>query len=578
MPQLLKDFGMNDLADQDIEVMIDRFDVDGDGDIDMNEFRDFVESEQRNLAGTAQGGGSGAQSMLYSLPPPKASSSYSTRNGSRRTEMDNTGMGSAVSGGGSRSDREAPMLAQSARRPLSAPPGRPGGNGLHRTYPAAPANAYPTKRPELHPQPQQPLRNQLDMAPDPLPPRYDSLGDRGHEDVTYNSSQKAMTSTAVSELVQEEYLAHRSKNEYIQKVRQQQPQSYSQSNNPTSRGDNNADPQLTYQANKGGSVPLGSINGNSRQPAVHLQPQFPQTDLPYRPSTASTNPNAAANAAAIAISAEAAGIAASKASEAARNIIDTHTSRNSENGDPYAPEKSSHLDDSHPSQQQRPMNHLEGNEEKRDTYYPSEKSSMQRPGEGRHPMHRYDAKEETNRSYNSYSDTQTRRRNTSEPRDDFHPHRDSDVHPNVHAESRSHRNDREEQYRDREERTRGVDNNSELNRPDGYHTRSSYDRHNPPPHSSASASSEYSMNRREEREHIPTNKSTYRNEDTRHHPQHQTDGRHQQHYREAVPEEYLDGSQSLKDYVDPLWVSRMLQAQAEVEARVGKRYYRTTMD
>ncbi len=32
-----------------VEILVERFDVDGDGDIDINEFKAFIESEQHNL-------------------------------------------------------------------------------------------------------------------------------------------------------------------------------------------------------------------------------------------------------------------------------------------------------------------------------------------------------------------------------------------------------------------------------------------------------------------------------------------------------------------------------------------------
>ena len=66
--KLLKSFGM-DLSPADVEILIARFDVDNDGDIDLNEFRAFIESEQKNLSdATASTAGALASSAL---PPPK---------------------------------------------------------------------------------------------------------------------------------------------------------------------------------------------------------------------------------------------------------------------------------------------------------------------------------------------------------------------------------------------------------------------------------------------------------------------------------------------------------------------------
>lgn len=46
--KLLHSFGM-EINDKDIDILMDRFDLDNDGDIDLKEFRLFIESEQKNL-------------------------------------------------------------------------------------------------------------------------------------------------------------------------------------------------------------------------------------------------------------------------------------------------------------------------------------------------------------------------------------------------------------------------------------------------------------------------------------------------------------------------------------------------
>lgn len=62
---LLKSFGI-ELGLPDIEVLIGRFDVDNDGDIDMHEFRNFIEQEKGALFGQA----AGATAPQLELPPP----------------------------------------------------------------------------------------------------------------------------------------------------------------------------------------------------------------------------------------------------------------------------------------------------------------------------------------------------------------------------------------------------------------------------------------------------------------------------------------------------------------------------
>lgn len=49
--RMLQSFDMQ-LDDQAVQLLIDRFDVDGDGDIDLNEFRTFIEAEVARLQGS----------------------------------------------------------------------------------------------------------------------------------------------------------------------------------------------------------------------------------------------------------------------------------------------------------------------------------------------------------------------------------------------------------------------------------------------------------------------------------------------------------------------------------------------
>ena len=75
--KLLHSFGI-DINDQDIDILINRFDLDHDGDIDLNEFRLFIESEQQNLHEVEGTGGFNPSKVLplpKSKPQPPSSSS-----------------------------------------------------------------------------------------------------------------------------------------------------------------------------------------------------------------------------------------------------------------------------------------------------------------------------------------------------------------------------------------------------------------------------------------------------------------------------------------------------------------------
>lgn len=64
--RVLKSFEM-ELPDAEIEILMERFDVDGDGDIDIDEFFAFIESEQKSFGGDQEGT---TQSTL-NIPPSK---------------------------------------------------------------------------------------------------------------------------------------------------------------------------------------------------------------------------------------------------------------------------------------------------------------------------------------------------------------------------------------------------------------------------------------------------------------------------------------------------------------------------
>jgi calcium-binding protein CML len=118
--KLLKTFGM-EIAPADVEILIERFDVDNDGDIDLHEFRAFIESEQKNLFETS----AAVASKSALLPPPK-STSY--RSGAREGGYaDDSGIGMArprTAGASRASQSVASSRELPPRRPASAPRSR----------------------------------------------------------------------------------------------------------------------------------------------------------------------------------------------------------------------------------------------------------------------------------------------------------------------------------------------------------------------------------------------------------------------------------------------------------------------
>lgn len=111
--KLLRSFGM-EMAAADIEILIDRFDLDNDGDIDLHEFRAFIESEQKNLFEAENAGANKSKA----LPPPK-SQLYKGR------AMDDTGVSLPRPQTAGIAERQGGSSAgHSARRPSSAPRGR----------------------------------------------------------------------------------------------------------------------------------------------------------------------------------------------------------------------------------------------------------------------------------------------------------------------------------------------------------------------------------------------------------------------------------------------------------------------
>jgi hypothetical protein len=118
--KLLKTFGM-EIPPADVEILIERFDVDNDGDIDLHEFRAFIESEQKNLFETS----ASVVSKSALLPPPKSASyKAGAREGGHRDDSA-IGVTRPRTAGASRasqsvaSSRELPP-----RRPASAPRSR----------------------------------------------------------------------------------------------------------------------------------------------------------------------------------------------------------------------------------------------------------------------------------------------------------------------------------------------------------------------------------------------------------------------------------------------------------------------
>lgn len=113
--KLLKSFGM-EMSVADIEILIDRFDLDNDGDIDLHEFRAFIESEQKNLFETENAGASKSKA----LPPPR-SQLYKGR------AVDDSGVPSQrPKSAGIAAPHHRMSVSGSLQRPSSAPRGRGG--------------------------------------------------------------------------------------------------------------------------------------------------------------------------------------------------------------------------------------------------------------------------------------------------------------------------------------------------------------------------------------------------------------------------------------------------------------------
>ncbi len=111
--RLLKAFGM-EMNDQEIEIVINRFDMDNDGDIDIFEFKNFIESEQKVMFGTTTGESSSAAAAA-ALPPPKAAARAVGKIGSSSS----SGRGSAA----------RPPTAPSVRSSEGRVSGATGGTG-----------------------------------------------------------------------------------------------------------------------------------------------------------------------------------------------------------------------------------------------------------------------------------------------------------------------------------------------------------------------------------------------------------------------------------------------------------------
>lgn len=124
--KLLKAFGM-EMSAADVEILIDRFDLDGDGDIDLPEFRAFIESEQKNLF---EAESAGTRKSQTALPQPKTQrykpGALDDSMASQRGSDSYARSGGSVGGGPAR-----PSSAPRGRAPAPAP----------RAYSTAPASA-----------------------------------------------------------------------------------------------------------------------------------------------------------------------------------------------------------------------------------------------------------------------------------------------------------------------------------------------------------------------------------------------------------------------------------------------------
>lgn len=132
---LVKSFGM-ELSKEQLEIMINHFDVDDDGEIDLYEFIDFIESEQHSFGGGTggTGGGQTSTSALGDSSGSKAARAKQTTASrpSTSTTTSSTHHRSILSKGNTRS--ETPP--KPSQRPSSAPRGRTKPTSLHATAPA----------------------------------------------------------------------------------------------------------------------------------------------------------------------------------------------------------------------------------------------------------------------------------------------------------------------------------------------------------------------------------------------------------------------------------------------------------
>lgn len=116
--KLLHSFNI-DLNDQDIDILINRFDLDHDGDIDLHEFRLFIESEQKNLH-EVEGTGGFNPSKVLPLPMSKPQLSSS------QPQPSSSSSPYAVSTDDWKVSSSRPMISQQPRhhqRSSSAPRG-----------------------------------------------------------------------------------------------------------------------------------------------------------------------------------------------------------------------------------------------------------------------------------------------------------------------------------------------------------------------------------------------------------------------------------------------------------------------
>lgn len=136
---MLKSFGMTVPQDQ-LEILIDRFDLDGDGEINMQEFLSFIESEQNNFGESPVIGTAGAAAMASSLLPAPRSVSPVARRAASPSPTAPTAETRVPQTARSRSPAAVPSSSSSSSaaktRPSSAPPRPPAARPLHATAPS----------------------------------------------------------------------------------------------------------------------------------------------------------------------------------------------------------------------------------------------------------------------------------------------------------------------------------------------------------------------------------------------------------------------------------------------------------